>query len=434
MTTKLNQLKNWGKGIIGSVFKKKDDNGETVKNPYSNIPSPEMFFTKTYTIEAVDEDMEASKTLKKMLSEIAQLGEYFRKVGDIDGQYGVEEKSMLDIVRNAALRTRAYIETIFSGQRDGVLSKLESKNAILEYSKSDFERNDRNLTKIQKAQQWRPNSYSRPLGWIYTMAGLALIIADLILSVQITQQGFELETGVEKWGMALGIAICTIYVKIYFDMYILPSLERSITAFKRENLPGVEDNVKELKRVFMVWKYRFGFNTFLLILCLSTIVVLGLFRFHHFIYSIKTGASLFGWETKWAFILVSLLFPLIGGICSAFGIYKFSNAATLSKAKARFEESKQKFNNAQQEVSLISQRLKNYGSYVSWCSLEGTFIKENTDFFYACYRHGYEYGFQKQTAELDLFDRAREMRKQFAARNARIKTISLSQNNIALNN
>lgn len=437
MKERIKKLKEIGRSALDLIIKRKKTKRKKVENPYANIPNPDSYFKETFTINTVNQDLEAAETLKTILSEIAESGEYFRKIGDVDGQYGVEEKSMHSIVRNAALRTRAYIETIFLGQRDGVKSELEAKQVLLDYAKKDFENEDANLEREIKAKQWKPKSYFLFLGFLYVLIGVGLIYADVVISLKTGADIFELNDRYEELGMAIGIALCTIYIKIYFDLYFLPSIEKSVTTFKKENLPGCSDDIEEIKKIKRVWNYRLIFHTLLFILCITTIVFLGISRFNLIepeiikdLIELETIKSKDEYKRNiyniLSFILVSLLFPLIGGICTAIGIHKIGNSIIIRKAKSQFNKSKERYNEAQKEVSLLNKRLNNYESYVSWCSVEGTFIADNTDFFYACYNHGYDYGFQKQTAQLDLYERAKQMRKQFAARNSRLALLPVN--------
>ena len=57
---------------------------------------------------------------------------------------------------------------------------------------------------------------------------------------------------------------------------------------------------------------------------------------------------------------------------------------------------------------------------LKWCEKEGAFIEDTTAYYKDCYYHGYEYGFQKRNVDLDLFQRALDMRKQYAAQSRRL--------------
>ena len=438
MKTFLLNLKNW----ISRVFAAMIGNSKDETNSIDDIPNPNKYFESSIEINTIEKDQDVPKTFRQILSEIGKVGENFRKAGISDGMLSMNKSAIDSIVSDSVRRTRAYVETIFKGLEQEVKTILGGAESLRSQANDLLKINEKYLGTLTKAYQWRPNSFSSLLGMFYVGVGLMLIVADAILSFKITNQGFDLTAPHEKYGMAIGIALCAVYIKIYFDMYILPSLERSVTMFKKENLPGITDNSDDIERIKTVWKIRFGFNTFLFALCLVTIIALGYFRFKFINYMVEEKEILnqvltqgefsngtlnlpknpvdLKSVTKWAFILLALLFPLIGGICGAMGVHKIRNRIILAKARYRYKKAQKKLIKQEVKVSALEQQLASYECYLDWCEEEGAFIKDTTSYYKDCYYHGYEHGFQKRNINLDLFQRALEMRKQYAAHTRRL--------------
>ncbi|MFK7749044.1 MAG: hypothetical protein AB8B65_11670 [Kordia sp.] len=381
---------------------------------YPNLPSMKKYFGDALNIKKIDQDAEVSKTLKEFLDTINENGQQFRSIGEDDGTYGIVENSMKDIMRNMASSLRSYVETIFIGLRNNLKTQTESKKEFVKDAKEKHESDAKYLKKLTNLYRWKPKSFSLPIGLLYLAAGITMVLADVYLLVGFVEEianNYD-----EALIISTGIGLSTFYIKIFFDQYLFFSIEKSVTRYKKENLPGIKDeNEADIKVIKRTYNFRFFFNLSILIICILTFIFLAFFRFETFLIQNSKAASTI---TQITFIFISLLFPLIGGICAAVGLNKIQNFSILKTAKNQFEENTNELRLLQKELSKLEQLLQNCESYVKWCDINGDFTKNSTDFFYACYLHGYELGFKKQTINMDLFQRAKEMRKQFAARNS----------------
>jgi len=423
---------------VSKVFKKKNNTSQKGEGKDS-IPDPEYDlpdFTKLFEdFKGVDIEggVAQTKDSESALSMIGNVGEHFRELGFKDGiLLGAEGEAIKSIVRNAAFKIQAYIESRFLSKRDEIRSRLQEIEFSIQQSQDELDSNQSYFNKLQQAKRWLPKSYSFLLSCFYIISGLVLIAADFGISLDTLSQGFLIQNELEKYLIAFGIAFSTAYIKIYFDLYLLPTIEKSVTTFKKANLPGIDDDPKDIKKVKQVWNTRFIFNSFIFLICIVMFYVLAEFRY----FTLKTmqeealGAQIgqFLSVGRISFVTLSLMFPVIGGICMAMGINKFINIIIFFNAKWDFERSKKRINRKKKKLSLWKQRLDSFENYVRWCNRDGDFLKEMAEYFYAIYRHGYEYGFQKRTKDMDLFKRSKELRKQFAARNVRILIPSLKLN------
>jgi len=294
------------------------------------------------------------------------------------------------------------------------------------------------------------------MGVVYIIVAILLIIADIPLSVKLTKEGFVLKEWWEVIAMSLGIALCTVYVKIYYDEFIAHPIEKSVTQFKPKNLPGVDQNEQELKSIKTTWLVRFSVKTFILLFSLVTIMALGIFRFQFFEGQVKrsfnatnttnttggltyntpsgSGNNLytdyFDWKTKTAFILITILFPVIGGVCASLGADKIQNYRELKQTDKNCALKQQVYLNSLKDLNEVEKRLKNCANYLKWCSEEGNFIIEYTSFFISHYVHGYERGIIKANLGKDLFNKAEELRKKLIAKQAFSVTQSISSNDL----
>ncbi|MEM1338425.1 MAG: hypothetical protein AAF717_17415 [Bacteroidota bacterium] len=400
---------------LKAAFSEKKAKPQSEYPVYKDIPDPNMIFDSVLGIDTISHNEDVSKNLKAILRDIEKMGSRFRKLGEVDGPYQQMQKTVLELIDNVAERTKLYIKTIFLGLKKGLEPEVDINEGALEKAKKDLDSHERYMDQMTQELRWRPEDYSN-WAWLFFIAGLLLLAADAALALNVTKEVFRLE-GWSKWPMTLGITVCAIYMKVYFDEYILPGLERSITIFKPENLPGIYSS----EHTFWlqgVWTFRFMVKTVLFGSTLLAFWWLADLRFEYlktvvmgWTFLEKMDESGQGW-VKTTFQLFSLLFPVIGAVCMALAIKKFRLLSLWKETKRHHKRLADRLQKAQEEYGQSKQDLENCRSYIEWCDGENhDFLKELKRFFYSCYVHGYDYGLQKKNAKLDILDKAKEIRR-----------------------
>lgn len=391
---------------------------EEIKNPYSGVPDPSAVFRETLGMNGIDRDEDIPKNLQKIIVEIEHMGDRLRKLGESDGPFQMRDTIMKSIAQNTAERTSAYIETIFKGLKEGLSTKKEVKEKELENASADVDEFKETLKTLRTARNWNPKNYSR-WAWMYLIFGMFLLAADAALSLNVTEIGFQLRENWEIWAMSAGITACTIFIKIYYDDFILPSLERSATQFQNENLPKIQPDLKNKFVVLFTWSIRFILKSGLLIFLLYTIFLLGQLRIE--VAGKVTGIQ-YSPSAKASFVYLSLLFPVIGGVCMAIAIHKFRSLGVLRMARRAYKRALKVQFKAQKELSNCEQDYENCESYIHRFT-DPIFIEKLQNFLFSCYQHGYEYAFRKHNAQMDVVQKAKEIRRLFVGDTARLRML-----------
>jgi len=382
---------------------------------YEDIPDPSVVFKDTLGMQDIDRDGRIPENLKKILLEIENMGDRLRKFGESDGPYQMKYKTIKTITGNTAERVSKYIETIFKGISESIKSESEVKKEEESRINKDLDISKKYLEELKKDKHWRPKNYLLWEAILFSVFGLALLMGDVVLSLSGTKEAFLLQDW-EKWAMSIGITACTIYIKVYYDEHILPAIERSVTMFNPENLKGIKDDSSK-PFLIKIWKNRFIFKTALLVVVIGSIYLLGELRFQ-VISDINPSISKYGFSRP-TFVLLSALFPIIGGVCMAMAIKKIRSYGILRKARDEEEEIRLRLYEVQKELSVHEQDLENCATYIDW-SANDKFIENLTQFLFACYMHGYEYAFRKHNAQLDILEKAKEIRRLFSGDSAQL--------------
>lgn len=426
----------------------------------TEIPDHERQFKlvgKIYKINIVDD---ISTTKKQLLESIADSGKELRRLGELDGAIEQKANAIYDIVRTEVSHLRSYLYAVFQGEKNSTETEFETKKKIFDNAESDYKSQIEYTELVKKNYRWNYKNFSFIMGRIYVVVAILLIFADIPLSYILTKEAFALEELWQTILMSIGIALCAIYVKIYYDEYFAFPMEKSVSQFKSVNLNGIDENEVELSQVKKVWNRRYIAKTIILIFSILTIVCLGIVRYNFFIaekivITTETAPTSPGldfsdriqpdnsssnsdqlnnaykhWSTPLAFILITLLFPMIGGVCASLGSDKVQNYKELVQTDEICKNKKEIYLQALRELNEVEKRLKNWESYLKWSDEKGAFVKGYTSYFIACYVHGYERGILQANLNKDLFNKAEEMRRKLMAKQIFSVTKSISSNDL----
>lgn len=386
----------------------------------------------------------------QVLSKISAYGGAFRLLGEEDGRVGQKPTAVVEIALNKATQWQALIEAVFRSRLAGAKQKVQDLEELFNLAKADYESQKSYQEELQQAYRWNYKRFSRPMGLFYITISLLLILADMPLSMQLTAEGFDLTPGsFQAIVLSIGIVLVTIFIKVYYDEYFGRPLEKSVTQFKRKNLPGLQpptdssdhkdnsiqhDNSKQkdypdsdLTWIRRVWAWRLIVKTGILFAIIGTFTVLGYFRFKVFReawldqgIATETAAekaaefdAAFGTPALISFILVTLLFPIVGGVFASLGLDRIQNARQLKRSRAKVQTYARTREKALGQLMKANHTKENYDSYMTWCKKEqGDFIPNYTKYFFSCYLHGYEKGAREHLPD-DLFDFAQQFRSRY---------------------
>lgn len=371
---------------------------------------------------------------------VHKVGGVFKKWGNRDGQHDIS----IALIGKIANDTASLIKATISVRIEGVIAKLNIEGkGIEEVEKQvnqELEEKNEARKKLEKLYNHDYKLFSKELGYFYLVASILLLLADIPLALQVTAQGFRLTTLFSQWALAIGITMCAVYVKLYWDMYMgsqLDKISKPIQSrpgfWKNEHNRGDEnyagddyDDLREkhISKGLKVNNLRWVIHTLLFIITVSTVVVLNIFRYHFL--ATVSRSKLFqeiilysGGTAKWSFILVGTLFPIIGGILMSVGLNKIQNASVRKKFAEELRRLREKLEEIHKEKLKVEEQKKNLETKRSWLEGDnGKNIDKAKEFFIACYLYGYEHGISYANKSLDLFDKVyRQFKKTISLEN-----------------
>ena len=239
----------------------------------------------------------------------------------------------------------------------------------------------------------------------------------------------------EVFILAIGITLCTVYIKIFYDDFMGYPVDKAARQFEILNRFG-KFSEAEKKAVNRKFTGRIIGKIIILILTLGTIVTLGFFRAETLANQDNANAAasevviqpemagLIGNSpqaeevrgvyampplTKTTFILITILFPVIGGVCLSLGLGVFHNRAEVGDSEKYFEARNQEYLKALGEFTEVAKNKEINENYLQRVS-KNDFVNEFTNFFYHCYQHGYERGVVEPDKTLDIYERVQKLR------------------------
>lgn len=435
-----------------------------VEKPSEPIDEAEV--TRRKLDNAVDSLPDYFANLAKGLSENAHLkrfidaGASFRKSGQYAGLWGVREPEIGDIAEMQVQLTKSRIEEdCLSAEQ-----KLKSESNILWRIKINAERDYKTkhayYEKLNRAYQYNHRHFSLVLGGIYGLFAFVLVAADIPLALELTRRGFNLPTDPNyriqslfsfntqdgfglhflkvlsgNWEVVLfatGVAFCTIYIKIFYDDFLGAPLENLIK--KASEAPpadyeefhlanddqvsndGPEEPPKEApankqdidKQFNRLWWIRFSVKFVVLGLLLGTILVLGYFRS----WAVSTPvAKIPGYATVPTFTLLTLIFPIISGICASLSLNSFHNWAERRKAGKQNSAAREAVIKATDDYRKKEEERAKTEGFIKWLAAEKT-LEQLKKYLIRCYDSGHKFGYlyTEWTFGGDLFTRAEALR------------------------
>jgi len=122
----------------------------------------------------------------------------------------------------------------------------------------------------------------------------------------------------------------------------------------------------------------------------------------------KQDEAYFEKLTTAIFILITLLFPVIGGVCLSLGIGNIHNRRELAYTEKHHAARSKEYLDALAEFKKVAENKNICEENLERCN--STFVKDFTGFFFCCYLHGYERGVVEPDKSLDFYERVQKLR------------------------
>ncbi len=370
---------------------------------------------------------------------------YMYEMGRRDGALGVSLTNLADIASATAQEIFRHIYVIIKGSLAAMLAEKDTRQGIMDYDDTCHQRDLAYYDYVKYQYRFFPRNYSWILFFFYTFIAIALIIADIPLALKLIQEGFNLSGSTEEaktfpylfsdgkfWQIialnwetvttAAGISLCTVYIKIFYDDFIGTPYANKMMTFKRfvednklqSNILTDEDmydSINRENRYKRIWKMGLAGFTVL------AIVVLALFRLE-----VAKEADAFdsSFISGAAFVMITLLFPVIGGICLSHALTNAQNMIRLHGAQHKCTRSRKVYLTAVAQYTIAQKRYEDMVAAEQRLCDEDRMVNEYQGYLIAFYKRGFSTGGmqpEKYTRGEDFYSKILEWRNIAVSRN-----------------
>ncbi|MEL6628025.1 MAG: hypothetical protein AAFN93_18155 [Bacteroidota bacterium] len=364
--------------------------------PDNEVIEPEIVFS-VFAQENAYFEQQSDKLPSAVEQKISGNAKAFWKLGYEDGGQGLNTQAITSMVKTQVLSIRDDLRAVLQGKVASLKIEQEVHKNIKAYHEKQLDFKNQYHKELHEYEKKYPRKFSGALGWIYGVVAVFLVAADIPLALKLTNEGFDFSYPWEKFLLSIGIALCTIFIKIIYDDMVGSPLSAPVVRLK--NWEGVEAD-EEKQKLKEVSQTRTWIHVSILAFTLITIVVLGIFRADVMAYSAQFETTNTGTGTipiwnrpiaKITFILITILFPLIGGICASLSLDCVQNKRQLNrieKDRSHTEASHLK------QISILTEKeteLENLTHLLKRCTSD-EFMEHYQSFFLDCYRHGFDRG------------------------------------------
>jgi hypothetical protein len=336
---------------------------------------------------------------------------YWEK-GCQDALRGQRRAKIDDLAQAETDQLCQQINSEYKARADRLEHACQTNQDIWEQEKKHFLSRHSHLQALETALSADPRQISLMLAIGYLSIAILLIVADIPLALNLTQQGFDLDLSPTDEGaisqffsdpwlvfranwevfiLTGGVALCSVYIKIFCDRYLIerPNIDAPASAAQRSS-PS---------RLFFSRVFYFTISTF---------VAMGIFRvLSHEALEIAKAQSderelpagfvlshfpfLHPIITGLTFIFITLLFPLIGGICLSLGLNQIHNYKALKRARCWQESAEKNYKDASEALDQSREKKTNLDGMRNWVQDE-KFSTTTAKLLRESYLHGYERG------------------------------------------
>lgn len=400
---------------------------ESMKQLYANLDKEEQFHRNN----------------KMLLPGVEE--EFFHSVrfmfaaGFRDGIAGIKKirnTEMVLIAKNRASRLFKLAHAVLSGRASEAESNLKAKEELKNRKKSIDTEQHEQLNILEYYRSHHPKSYNKWWAIICIVCGLVLVAADIPLSIKLFEIGFDFTNTWESFLPAIGVSFCTVFIKIYYDYYIGEKYGSSlIIQAKYKSLhqkisideEHLKDKIKREQQSKRWW------HNGILVLTVSGIVILGFFRvasakLQGFDFSKDQQEGMPALLYALTFIFLTLIFPVISGVCFSIGLSGFQNISRYKHTKKCCDETEEMFIKSLEEFTAAQKDMTDIESLKKKWN-EAEMGEGYQDIFLSYYDYAYKLGMVNPYIENngDLYDIVQDWRNNALTRKTNNHLIKLAE-------
>ena len=327
------------------------------------------FFRQVFQLSEDDE-----KLLESVNSHILFITEMHHGLGYNDGKYGARDFTIGVSARSRATQLTEHIYSRIKGKMDGLtvdIANKEQEKAKLEAEVESSRVFNQHMLDYSRKDY---KSFSSIMGGMYVIFGFLLMLADIPISLSLvgnfgigtTTSADPLEDKLldfDKLIFALGIACSTIFIKLLYDQYINTPVghwTRPVSEAKESDKAGirVEQYVKLAVKLLILFALFFTFYN------------LGNFRnaYNGWVEGepVKVEPNILS-VRFWSFIGLTVVIPVISGVCLSVGLSILNNKKTLRQSSLLLNKLRSKYQAVGDECkALIVRRSQLSVSHDEW--------------------------------------------------------------------
>ena len=401
--------------------------------------------------DALSERIEATSSIPDSIGDtLAHLEDkeknYFIQEGYNDGLLGKSQTGIKSIILGNTQSLQNKLIEVADVNIQMAQAQVDMRQESVANAEERFQNQKEYQDLLDKEYKKDTAKFSFSLGVVYLFIAFVLILSDIPLALKLTQQGFDLDMDAnhpvqalferpwevfqgnwEVFLLAIGIALCSVFVKIYYDEFISRPVDKVIDELKRwRGLEAEEDRNSAL----MLKRRRYRIKTGLLVFSMLSIALLGIFRFQTVIQIEKEKRTIQGVSSNMefdfldeggapaaesslpeasmgyhvtsllTFIFITLLFPLIGGVCASMGLNTIFNSRALKQAKVERVEAESALK------ELRSTLEENRVEVLRWTTQKEIvtrpdYVENFAEGLYGLYNKKYEEGFLSSKREVE---------------------------------
>lgn len=383
--------------------------------------------------------------VSELLGKLQEYRTYFLLLGRWHGVLGIESDAEATSLSKAhSEHIQIELETTVDGVKNALERDKNYKKDERDRIQKEYDDEHEYLKYLEVQRRYSSNAFSWPLAILYLVIGVALFISDIPLALNLISSGFRMlvsqneaysldnlflnpwEVFISNWEAfftAFGIAFVTIYIKMFYDDYVgFAEGANSIRMSKMKNMGGdYELTLAENKRKYYI-------RLIILAMVITMLGILAIFRSE----SVHLIDPKFQdtWLSRTVFFFITLMLPIISGICFSVSLKTFQNVWRRIKAISDVKKMRKKLENAIRILDEADRKFEVVAALMSKWVKGDRFYNFMIELLRSYYQLGYEQGLREPETydgETDYMRRVEIMRNKVLARNTfkRIKEQSI---------
>jgi|GEM_PF-4972102 len=424
---------NWKKPIQAFTdrirpAKKEDEQPDEIKTTVETENEVDRLSRKLNELfsEKLSISGDVDSLINNIQSHLHYCGGQYHRAGLYHGESGSRDFHVRSITDAHATLTTERVNSALGAQSD-------AHDFIIGEKRKDLVQTEQKQVAAARASQTLkdqsvtdPKQFNRVNAWVYLISGFAMILADIAVSVNLVAFfGVGNPKGIstfkqklmdpELMFFSLGIALCTVFIKIFYDEYInnkLGQTQRDLYQLEQEGISRSSLATEYVIKLVV----KFLILTALLVLLYYLAKYRTYFTFDKefgFINHMRSNQDVSGLPDVMlkSFIGITLVIPVVSGIALSSGLKIFSNRRSMKEVVRQEAQAVEENDRLEEELKSLIFKQKQIEKYWEEWKQKPQKVTLISDFFAYNYDQGFRHGY-RQTHGNDLYKLIEEFRNE----------------------